>query len=135
MSDLPYNHKDKHSIINYATKLVNQTLRNLPNIKNQLNNKNKGSFGNLLEKYYFLYEPNSEHEPDFKEANLELKSSPIKQLRNQKYSSKERLVLNIINYTEVVHQKFYNSSFGRKIKIYFWYFIYIAQMKALWISK
>ena len=116
MSDLPYNHKDKHSIINYATKLVNQTLRDLPNIRNQLNNKNKGSFGNLLEKYYFLYPPNPEHEPDFKEAGLELKSSPIKQLRGQKYNSKERLVLNIINYTEVVHQKFFNSSFWKKNK-------------------
>ena len=43
--------------------------------------KGKGNFGQILEKFYFGYEPNSESEPDFKEAGIELKSSPLKTLK------------------------------------------------------
>ena len=68
----------------------------------------------FFEKFYFLYEPNSDSEPDFAIAGLELKSTPLKQLQNKEYRSKERLVLNIINYLEVVNQDFETSSFWKK---------------------
>jgi hypothetical protein len=42
---------------------------------------------------------------------MELKTSPLKQLKNNEYRSKERLVLNIINYLEVVNQQFEDSDF------------------------
>ncbi len=45
---------------------------------------------------------------------MELKSSPLKQLKNNEYRSKERLVLNIINYFNVVNQNFENSDFIKK---------------------
>ena len=45
---------------------------------------------------------------------MELKSSPLKQLKNNEYRSKERLVLNIINYINVVTQHFENSDFIKK---------------------
>jgi DNA mismatch repair protein MutH len=45
---------------------------------------------------------------------MELKTSPLKQLRNNEYRSKERLVLNIINYLEVVNQQFEESDFWKK---------------------
>jgi hypothetical protein len=45
---------------------------------------------------------------------MELKSSPLKQLKNDEYRSKERLVLNIINYINVVNQDFENSDFFKK---------------------
>ena len=45
---------------------------------------------------------------------MELKTTPLKQISNGSYSSKERLVLNIINYFEVVNQKFESSSFYKK---------------------
>lgn len=112
---LPYNPKDKKSIIDYAQLLKGKTLRQVcdPNILKH-NYKGKGNFGQLLEKFYFLYEPNSDSEPDFPIAGLELKSTPLKQLQNNEYRSKERLVLNIINYLEVVNQKFETSSFWKK---------------------
>ena len=44
--------------------------------------KNKGNFGTLLEEFYFGYKPNSNSEADFKEVELELKSTPLKQLKN-----------------------------------------------------
>ena len=74
----------------------------------------KGNFGQILEKYYFGYEPNSVAEPDFNEAGIELKSSPLKKLKNGEFRSKERLVLNIINYLEVHREEFESSSFWKK---------------------
>lgn len=114
MDNLPYNINDKNSIIEYAKKLIGKSLNDI--CRNDLinNQKNKGGFGQLLEKFYFLYEPNSDSEPDFKEAGLELKSSPIKKLKRLNYVSKERLVLNIINYVEIVNQEFDSSSFWKK---------------------
>lgn len=38
------------------------------------------------------------------EAGVELKATPFKKLKSGKYSAKERLVLNIINYEKVAHE-------------------------------
>jgi DNA mismatch repair protein MutH len=72
-----------------------------------------------LRKFYFGYEPNSKSEADFFEIGMELKSSPLKQLQNNEYRSKERLVLNIINYLEVVNQDFETSDFGKRMQTFF----------------
>jgi DNA mismatch repair protein MutH len=114
MTHLPYDITDKKSITKYAKKLINSTLREKCETLIYEDNKNKGGFGQLLEKYYFLYEPNSDSEADFVEAGLELKSSPMKQLKKLNYVSKERLVLNIINFEEVIYQDFDTSSFWKK---------------------
>lgn len=103
------------SIIEFAKKLKNQTLREACGEEIEKHGyKGKGNFGQILEKFYFGYEPNSDAEPDFKEAGIELKSSPLKTLRNGEFRSKERLVLNIINYLEVHKENFENSSFWKK---------------------
>jgi len=112
---LPYNPNDKNSILDFAKLLKGKTLREVCD-KSILehNYSGKGNFGQVLEKFYFLYEPNSDSEPDFAIAGLELKTTPLKQLQNYEYRSKERLVLNIINYLEVVKQDFETSSFLKK---------------------
>lgn len=113
--ELPYNPESRDSIVKFAKKLVGKSLRQACNedvLKHGFSGK--GNFGQVLEKFYFLYEVNSISEPDFPIAKLELKSTPLKQLRDKKYRSKERLVLNIINYHEVVTQEFDSSSFWKK---------------------
>jgi DNA mismatch repair protein MutH len=112
---LPYNPSDKNSIIEYAKKLKGKSLREIcePDILEH-SYSGKGNFGQLLEKFYFGYDPNSTAEADFAEIGMELKSSPLKQLKNKEYRSKERLVLNIINYLNVVKQDFENSDFIKK---------------------
>ncbi|MBP0902609.1 Sau3AI family type II restriction endonuclease [Mariniflexile gromovii] len=103
------------SIIEFAKKLKNQTLRQACGIEIEKHGyKGKGNFGQILEKFYFGYEPNSDSEPDFKEAGIELKTSPLKTLKNGEFRSKERLVLNIINYLEVHKEEFETSSFWKK---------------------
>ncbi len=110
-----YNLHDAESIINFAKKLRNQTLREACDsdvIKHSY--KGKGGFGQILENFYFQYSPNSDKDPDFKDANLELKSSPLKRLKNTQYRAKERLALNVINYLEEANQTFETGSFWHK---------------------
>jgi DNA mismatch repair protein MutH len=112
---LPYNPNDKNSIIEYAKKLKGKSLRQVcdPKILEH-SYSGKGNFGQVLEKFYFGYDPNSNSEADFAQIGMELKSSPLKQLKNDEFRSKERLVLNIINYVNVVNQNFENSDFFKK---------------------
>lgn len=103
------------SIVEFAQKLKNKTLRETCGEEiEQHGYSGKGNFGQILEKYYFGYEPNSVAEPDFIEVGIELKSSPLKTLKNGEYRSKERLVLNIINYLEVYKEEFEKSTFWKK---------------------
>lgn len=113
--NLPYNINDKTSILEFAKKLKNKTLREICEEEIIRHNySGKGSFGQLLEKFYFLYEPNSDSNPDFYEVGLELKSSPLKTYSKGGFGAKERLVLNIINFHEIINQNFENSSFWKK---------------------
>jgi DNA mismatch repair protein MutH len=112
---LSYNPSDKNSIIEYAKKLKGKTLRQICNPEIlEHSYSGKGNFGQVLEKFYFGYDPNSNSDADFAQIGMELKSSPLKQLKNNEYRSKERLVLNIINYINVVNQNFENSDFVKK---------------------
>lgn len=112
---LPFNPKDKMSVIEYAKLLKGKSLKEVCDVNIlEHNYTGKGNFGQILEKFYFGYNPNSKSEADFSEIGLELKTSPLKQLNNKEYRSKERLVLNIINYLEVVKQEFYESDFWKK---------------------
>ena len=112
---LPYNPSDKNSIIEYAKKLKGKSLRQVCDPKVlEHSYSGKGNLGQVLEKFYFGYEPNSIAEADFAQIGMELKSSPLKQLKNEEFRSKERLVLNIINYVNVVNQNFENSDFFKK---------------------
>lgn len=121
-----YDINSAESIIEFAKLLKDKTLRESCNNEIERHGYGgKGSFGQILEKFYFGYEPNSDSEPDFPEAGIELKSSPLKLLKNGEYRSKERLVLNIINYLEVHKETFEESSFWKKnahllLVFYFW---------------
>lgn len=110
-----FDDKSIESILEHAKKLKGKTLRQACEDEIQEHGySGKGNFGQLLEKYYFGYEPNSTAEPDFIEVGVELKSSPLKKLKNGQFRSKERLVLNIINYFDAIKEDFENSSFWRK---------------------
>jgi DNA mismatch repair protein MutH len=116
--DFDYDEKDTNSILDYAKKLVNHTLSTItsaPLILRESSAKSlKGKFGQYLEEYYFNIKNNSDTQPDFKEVGLELKSTPLKKLKNGKLVSKERLVLNIINYKKIVNEIWEKSSFLNK---------------------
>ena len=117
-----YNLNDKNSILQYASSLVGNTLRDILSYQvinqiesSNINVGNKGRFGHKLEKYFFKYEPNNANEPDFP-CDLELKVTPLKILQSGRISVKERLVCNVINFNGIVNENFSNSSFIKKNK-------------------
>lgn len=73
----------------------------------------KGAIGTVLEESWFGYAPNSEAEPDFPEANVELKVTPYIKT-NSGVRAKERLVCNIINYMTEYKKTFETSDFWHK---------------------
>lgn len=75
---------------------------------------NKGGLGQLVEQYLFGIQNNSEPEPDFMPAGIELKVTPYKRIKDGKLSAKERLVLNIINYMDEWKNDFKDSHFWFK---------------------
>ncbi|PKA99657.1 DNA mismatch repair protein MutH [Flavobacteriaceae bacterium MAR_2009_75] len=115
-NNLPYDLEDPISIKAYAKHLENKSLRQLFGDDLQNNYSGKGKLGQLLEELYFNYKPNSNSEPDFVEAGLELKTTPLKKI-SKGLVSKERLVFNIINFEEEYKFSFENSSFWKKNKL------------------
>ena len=92
---------------------------------NEVNSKNKGGLGGFVEEYIFKYKANSDDNPDFIDAGIELKVTPVKLNENGTYSSKERLVLNMINYREEATKTFKTSSFYHKNKrLLIWFYLY-----------
>lgn len=75
----------------------------------------KSYHGYIVERSIFEYEPNSNPFPDLDWLDLEIKSTPMRET-NKGLTSKERLVLNIINYLEESWIDFYDSSFWQKNK-------------------
>ena len=75
---------------------------------------NKGGLGQLIEKYLFGMDNNSDSEPDFMPAGIELKVTPYKKIKGGKLSAKERLVLNIIDYMTEYKNTFKSSHFWYK---------------------
>ena len=73
----------------------------------------KGAIGTVIEESWFGYHPNSEAEPDFSEAKVELKATPYIKTSNG-ISAKERLVCNIINYMTEYDKTFKDSDFWHK---------------------
>lgn len=73
----------------------------------------KGAIGTVIEESWFGYSPNSESEPDFPEAGVELKVTPYVRGRSG-IRAKERLVCNIINYMEEHDKTFSTSAFWHK---------------------
>lgn len=122
-SEPNYDKTDVDSIYNYAKKLRGHTLREMlfskPTMKisegsDYVPDEVKGKFGQVLQENYFGIKNDSDSEPDFKEAGLELKSTPLKKLNKGNFVPKERLVLNIINYDTIINETWETSHFLSK---------------------
>lgn len=117
--DIPYNRYSSKDIERYAKELIGKRFSDIQ-IPESEDKKafgsidNKGHLGQYLERFYFLYEPNSNKDPDFLEAGVELKVSLLKKLKNRQLRAKERIVLNVIDYVSIVDEKWEESSFLHK---------------------
>ena len=101
----------KESILRRAREIKGIPLRNVD--KTGRLATGKGAIGTVIEESWFGYTPNSESEPDFPEAGVELKVTPYLRGKNG-IRAKERLVCNIINYMEEYDKTFQTSAFWHK---------------------
>ena len=114
MAKASYNPASAKSILKHGEALLGHSLKELHDDAVLFNGK--GGLGTSVEFFHYGYEPNSDAEPDFIEAGLELKCTPMKLLADNSMAAKERLVLNIINYIEEAEKSFETSSFWHKNK-------------------
>ena len=108
-TNLPYDKTDKYDIWEYSKQLLGKTLDEAVGGINEEDNSGKGRLGQMVERYFFGYEPNSNPTPDFEEAGMELKCTPLKELADKSLQIKERLVCSMIDYSEDPKHSFRES--------------------------
>ena len=92
--------------------------------------RNKGNLGQIIEERFFHYACNSDARADFYEAGVELKVTPYRINQNGSLSAKERLILTMIDYYQVVNESFEESHFWNKSKlILLVYYLYTKEIK------
>ena len=104
-----YDTSDKFAIWNYSKGILNKTLEEAVGRSLAEDNSGKGKLGQMVERYFFGYEPNSDSTPDFHEAGVELKCTPLKELADKTLQIKERLVCSMIDFSEDPKHSFRES--------------------------
>ncbi len=92
--------------------------------------RNKGNLGQIIEEKFFHYDRNSDSRADFYEAGVELKVTPYRINQDGSLSAKERLILTMIDYYNVVDESFEESHFWKKSKlILLVYYLYTREIR------
>jgi DNA mismatch repair protein MutH len=118
MHQMSYDKSSVESIYDFALRLTGKSLAEMVPLPEGVTNKeNRGDLGVLIEKYYFKHQPPTNLGPDFPDAGLELKTTGVIRNKEGKYKAKERLVLTMINYEEIVKEKWESSYFLKKCKL------------------
>lgn len=114
-----YDRKNPISIYDYSKNIIGHSLFELfGNKVAEGSNKGKGNLGQMVEKFFFGYDNNSNQKADFSEAGMELKCTPLLKYKNDhEWKIKERLVCTIINYKLTVDVPFEKSHFYQKCRL------------------
>ena len=116
-------HLTEKEILTLSSNCLNKSFGELGLLS--VNKLNKGGLGGFVEEKVFGYSANSDDNPDFIDAGIELKVTPIKKNQDGSFSSKERLVLNMINYNSEANATFETSSFYKKNrKLLIWFYLW-----------
>ena len=108
-----------HSIIREESAVYNATMES---------KRQKGGLGTIIEERFFHYPANDDSRPDFPKAGVELKVSPYRIVTGGKKVAKERLIITMINYNEVVFETFETSHVWNKSKrILLIYYLYLKE--------
>ena len=131
MRNITIDYQTAEQVEKSAAQLVGMTFRDVLDlgiypegvVREYNSRRYKGGMGNLLEERFFGYRANSDREPDFAEAGVELKATCADRLKNGKLSAGERLVLTMIAYDEPVADSLYESHLWYKCKriLLVWY--------------
>ena len=119
-----YDKTSAKSIEEYARLLIGKTFRDVIEADSEgFSNlddggfSKKGGLGNLLEERYFHYGSNSDARPDFPEAGVELKTTPYRINSKGEKVAKERLVITMIDYMNVINEAFDESHLWLKARL------------------
>lgn len=144
---LEYDRNNPSSIEAYAKKLIGKTFRDVIEqdshshmmLREELAyggctvidiKRNKGNLGQIIEERFFHYACNNDSRPDFAEAGVELKVTPYKEKTRGGIAAKERLILTMIDYFQVVTEEFETSHFWNKSRlILLIYYLYKKDLK------
>lgn len=147
--DVDYDRTDPKSIEEYSQRLIGKTFREILEADEtrqvsilkdvslsygkaevSTSRRDKGSHGRLIEERFFHYACNNDSGPDFYEAGVELKVTPFKINKDGSFSAKERLILTMIDYYQVVNEKFEESHLWNKCRlILLVYYLYKKDIK------
>lgn len=117
-------HLTEKEILEITKRAMHKTFGDF-GLDESFQSKNKGGLGAFVEEHIFGYKPNNDDNPDFIDAGIELKVTPVKKNLDGSLSSKERLVLNMINYKSEALTTFKTSSFYKKNKrLLMWFYLY-----------
>lgn len=134
-NSIEYDRTDPISIEAYSQKMVGKTFREISEEDDARQmilregkspygtsdvteaKRNKGNLGQIIEEKFFHYPCNSDSRADFFEAGVELKVSPYRVNQNGTLSAKERLILTMIDYFQVVNETFEGSHFWNKSRL------------------
>lgn len=122
---------NKQFINELKQQIKNESLESILKIKNlsdyPINKKDKGFIGNFIQEVVFDINRNSSKSPDFENQSIELKVTPMKIKDDGNYTSKERLVCNLINFHQIIMESnFYQSSFYQKnAKLLIFFYLHI----------
>lgn len=105
------NFSSKEEVNNFAQGIIGKKFGNLAPDK-KITQKNY--VGDIFEEW-FGKKKDSDSKPDL--GIVELKTTPYQKLKRGNFSSQERLVLNIINYNDLVNENFKSSHFIQKNRI------------------
>ncbi|MGL5663892.1 MAG: MutH/Sau3AI family endonuclease, partial [Cetobacterium sp.] len=136
-----FNKYDEKSIENYGKKLEGTTLRE-KKIDKIMKEADKGAFNKIVEECYFKIDNNNLQIADFPEAGVELKVTPLKEIKKSKdsdvlrkrkgLSMKERTVLTTIDYNKLSKETWETNSLKEKaFKILFCFYIWKAKTSNL----
>ena len=126
---MKYDDASPISIKEYGELLIGKTFRDVLNeaaisteekletIAKVNNARYKGGIGHIIEKYHFEYEINSDQEPDFPKAGVELKVTPYEQKKKGGFSAGERLVITMISYQQPIEPDLLKSHVYKKFKL------------------
>ena len=132
-----YDRSDPLSIERYSQKLIGKTFRQIweedarrrmvlgrngvavaeGTFEVAATKRNKGNLGQIIEEKFFHYKCNNDSRADFYEAGVELKVTPYRINQNGSLSAKERLILTMIDYHQVVKETFEESHFWKKSRL------------------
>lgn len=111
---MKYDKTSPISIFDYSKQLIGKSLRDVITSEMLHKRLGKGGLGQLVEELFFEYDVNNDQRADFAEANLELKCSPVKGLKDGTLAIKERLVCTMIDFKEVADTPFKESKLFHK---------------------